>query len=340
MLKEWNMGMIEQNKETNQLGWIDFLKFIGISGIIVAHVGAPKWAIQARNFDVILLVFLSAFLSSTTFRKLIDNSKRPIEFVLSRIKRLVIPVWAFLTFFFLFKAVAQKELFDIGYYLKSYGLTLYGIGYVWVILIYVYIALLIPLFDKLGLNVKSIVGVFIIYFLYEVLYFFNILSNPIVYSFFCFIIPYGVVGFLGFYYNKLNRKKRIELIAGCFTVFASLAITLYARTGTVVYVQMYKYPPRLYYVSFGLFMTLMLAELCRLFSETCICKNIIIRFVSRKSMQIYLWHIFSIELYEMWKLPQKWYLKYIVVYLFAIVLTVISDALIKFLKKKRFAKTV
>jgi hypothetical protein len=35
---------------------IDFLKFIGISCIILAHVDTPRIIFQARNFDVSLII--------------------------------------------------------------------------------------------------------------------------------------------------------------------------------------------------------------------------------------------------------------------------------------------
>ena len=38
---------------------IDFLRFIGLSMVIFAHVGPPKLLFQLRNFDVPLLVIIS-----------------------------------------------------------------------------------------------------------------------------------------------------------------------------------------------------------------------------------------------------------------------------------------
>lgn len=41
--------------------YIDFLRFIGISLIILAHVEAPSGITQFRSFDVPLMVFVRDF---------------------------------------------------------------------------------------------------------------------------------------------------------------------------------------------------------------------------------------------------------------------------------------
>ncbi|MBR3177517.1 hypothetical protein IKF27_01770 [Candidatus Saccharibacteria bacterium] len=48
---------------------IDILKVIGLLGIMIAHVGAPGWAIQLRGFDVILLITISVYLFLQCLRK-------------------------------------------------------------------------------------------------------------------------------------------------------------------------------------------------------------------------------------------------------------------------------
>ena len=42
---------------------IDFIKFLGLFAIILAHVGPNEKIFQLRNFDVPLMVFISGFLS-------------------------------------------------------------------------------------------------------------------------------------------------------------------------------------------------------------------------------------------------------------------------------------
>ena len=48
--------------------YIDFLKTLGLFCIILAHVNAPGFVMQLRNFDVPLMVILSGMLAATSNR--------------------------------------------------------------------------------------------------------------------------------------------------------------------------------------------------------------------------------------------------------------------------------
>ena len=48
---------------------IDVLKFIGLFCIILAHVNPPQIIFQIRNFDVVLMILLSAYLFLRTKKK-------------------------------------------------------------------------------------------------------------------------------------------------------------------------------------------------------------------------------------------------------------------------------
>lgn len=73
--------------------YIDFLRFIGISLIILAHVEAPSGITQFRSFDVPLMVFVSGLSFST-------KGGGFWKYVWKRVKRLCIPVYLFLTILF------------------------------------------------------------------------------------------------------------------------------------------------------------------------------------------------------------------------------------------------
>ena len=151
--------------EKKRLNYIDFLKFIGLTGIILAHVGSPNYVIMIRNFDVPLMVLLSSMLAAKSIKKYNSN----IAYWISRIKRLVIPTWIFLVIYFIIKAIITNKTTSIEYDLVSFILTKYGIGYIWIILIYLYSALLIPLFKKIKFSTKNNIIILLIYLLYEIL---------------------------------------------------------------------------------------------------------------------------------------------------------------------------
>lgn len=74
----------------------DLLRFIGISCIILAHVGVNSLIFQIRNFDVPFMVLLSG-ISYANFSS--NNYLSYIEYVKYRFIRLVMPAWIFLIFY-------------------------------------------------------------------------------------------------------------------------------------------------------------------------------------------------------------------------------------------------
>ena len=48
--------MLMDKLNSRRINYIDFLKFIGLTGIFAAHVGSPKWLMMLRNFDVPFMV--------------------------------------------------------------------------------------------------------------------------------------------------------------------------------------------------------------------------------------------------------------------------------------------
>lgn len=74
--------------------YIDVLKVIGLLGIILAHVQPPEVLFQLRNFDVVLMILVSAYLGLQS-----KKSEKLISYLIKRFKRLVIPTWIFISFF-------------------------------------------------------------------------------------------------------------------------------------------------------------------------------------------------------------------------------------------------
>ena len=157
-----------EDNQSNRILYVDFLKAVGLTGIIIAHVGSPNLLLMLRSFDVPLMVLLSALLAERSYKKYTDAPIR--KYFLSRIKRLVIPTWIFLCIYFTVSLVIVHRVREIQYYIASFALTRYGIAYVWIILIYVYVAMLVPLFNKMPLSRKNILIVVFVYLLYELLY--------------------------------------------------------------------------------------------------------------------------------------------------------------------------
>ena len=322
-------------KTKQRLYYIDLLKAIGLTCIIIAHVNPPSWLFMFRNFDVPLMVIISSLLAEKSYQKYGKDFRSIFKYFISRIKRLVIPTWIFLTIYFIIRAIAQKELFSIDYYINTYLLTRYGFGYVWIILIYLYSALLVPLFAKFKFSYKSILAIVLIYILYEICYCSGIgVNSKTVETTFYYIIPYGLLTFLGYNFSKISYKGKYIIIAISFLLFAGLAAYYAITTESLQNVQIAKYPPRLYYLSYGVFCSFSLLCIASKIKEKYL-KNKVIEFISAHSMWLYLWHILVLGLYEKLNLPKNWILKFIVVFSTSAIIVLTINKILDLIEKKR-----
>lgn len=90
-----------------------------------------------------------------------------------------------------------------------------------------------------------------------------------------------------------------------------LAVYFYRQHGGYLSTQVYKYPPRLYYMSYGIAMS-MLASYILESKSSPLYQSRLIRFISASSLWIYLWHIFYLKLVPYF-VGNTWYLVYITV---------------------------
>ena len=133
-----------------RIEYIDFLKFVGLLLVVLAHVEPPTPILFIRSFDVPLLVILSGILANQSLERMsVSKGIINTQYYLKRFKRLVLPTWIMLVPVFSFLAAAGT-VYPLKYYLFSFCLTTNGIAYVWIILIFLYCALLSPFLKKLS----------------------------------------------------------------------------------------------------------------------------------------------------------------------------------------------
>ncbi len=288
---------------------IDFLRAIGLLLIILAHTDELNPLLfQLRNFDVPLMVIVSALSFSAAYKP-----GRPyMPYVISRIKRLVLPVWLFLTGYFISIAIfdpASPDLLPkpiIGSFL-----LLGGIGYVWIIRVFVLMALIAPYVYKFHQSKFSNKGYFAylsaVYLFYELaVYLYGLSNNTTIISMFIedvvfYSIPYGIILAIGFRLPMLTLKN-LRILTFIMVILTILfAVILYVHTGAFIPTQNYKYPPRFYYLSYALASSLLLCMFGRLFWQKIshyILINRYMTFLSVHSLWVYLWHIPFIKYYE------------------------------------------
>jgi fucose 4-O-acetylase-like acetyltransferase len=312
---------------------IDFLRFLGLAMIILAHVGPPEVIFQLRNFDVPLMVIVAGLSFRASFK---DRSY--FSYLWGRIKRLVFPVWLFLSLYFFVNYLASSfvPMPDLNTVLTSY-LLLGGIGYVWIIRVFLLVAIASPFIHSYSLrqssNVAYLISIVIAYLLYELLLAYC-LPFPdsalflIFKNIFLYLIPYAIVFSIGVRLPDLKKNELTALILISFSIFMSWVAWYWITMDKFVSTQQYKYPPQCYYLSYALFFSFVMYGVSGKIIEQFNKINLllpIIYFIGQNSIWIYLWHI---PLLRMIKLP--FYLRYPLVFFAA---TSIAFLQVKIVKK-------
>ncbi|MBI4489903.1 MAG: acyltransferase [Deltaproteobacteria bacterium] len=311
---------------------IDLLRFFGLAMIILAHVGPPMVIFQLRNFDVPLLVMVSgmSFGKAPTFEPYKQYIRR-------RIKRLVPPVWIFLTCYFSAAWLIDFPIPHLDWMrvLKSY-LLISGIGYVWIIRVFLLVALVAPLISRYDRRLASdgrfLAGMSVLLLGHEGLRFMcydhiQEGAGKLVSQFAFYILPYAAIFALGL--RTISLKSRLTLVVAGLSlgVFLSMALLLFTQSGRFVPTQEYKYPPSIYYFSYAVFVALMLwlssEKLWLAIAKITPIKKFVL-LVAQNSLWVYLWHIPFVELAR-----GGFAVKYLVVFSAAATITYLQTGLVR-----------
>lgn len=327
---------------------IDILRAIGLAAIIFAHSGPPGFLFQLRNFDVPLMVIASAMSFGLSY-----SSGYPyLSYVWKRIKRLVFPVWLFLTAYFIAQIAilpTSAEL-NLKTILGSYAL-IEGIGYVWVIRVFLLVALASPLlwaFNKKTLKNSRFFGLVAIAFIfYELLRHYSlpyiqddfeklvslILIQP---------IPYFLTFLIGLRMRVMRKPQLYAMSACSLAVFIIMGTGLFMQADGLVPTQALKYPPSAYYIAYALFISTLLwifsHQIENLF-EWMRIKGAVL-FVASNSMWIYLWHIPFVKI-----IHTNFLVKTLIVFSVAIVIAcfqnwVVSNLVLSHLRDDKIRKNI
>lgn len=271
------------------------------------------------------MVMLSGYLYSK--RKNQENSFN-FSYIIRRFKRLVIPVWIFLSILFLAIFIYQPQMVTPKLVITSFGLYS-GIGYVWIIRVYLIIALFGEGLSSL-INKRLSIYLFI-YLVYEILCKIKI-SNLKINSIFENLILVSVGYLLLFCYGvifeslKIKKIKIISVLclgAICFEYFMNRGLDL----------QYYKYPPRGVYFYYAIFMFNIIFNLKKYLSDEKLERIKIVGFIGKSTMWIYLWHIpfvLLIALLDKKGVKLNFMVSYIIVFGRALLVTVAQSKLVNF----------
>lgn len=313
--------------------YIDFIKFIGSILLILAHVRAPNYIIQLRDFDVVLMVLISGYLGKKSLDRNVNSSFRYYEYVFKRFKRLVLPTWFFLIFIFGVLLIIGVPL-DFQIILKAFLFQRDSsiVGYVWVIWVYFACSIMLPILYKYNSKCFLIFGI-IIYLVYEYLTYQNFLveSRVIYYTLFTFI-PYGFITLMGMNYENFSKKNRVIIIISSLITWLVLSIYYFYQHGDFQLTNLYKYPIETYYLSYGIGISFVLFEIFRN-KNLKIYYNRVVVFVSKSSLWVYLWHIFYINIFTYVLTIEHWTLLFICVLFMSIFTTFCQNIIVNKLDK-------
>ncbi|MGB3512557.1 MAG: acyltransferase family protein [Microcoleaceae cyanobacterium] len=355
----------------------DILKSIGIVCIILAHTMPRNILLfQLRTFDVPLMVLVSGSLFYLSSK---NANISYIKYLKKRIFRLLAPVWIFLTVFFVLTSLTSNLMgIEYQYSLKKI-VSAYlcdGGWYTWIIRVFILISVIAPLMLELWRRLTNkMVFVLIItgiYSGYELLYkaldyinLFNALQNlnitPFIQKLIIFIynisvnkilfyvLPYGCLFGLGILAVNLNRKDFLKMLLFLLGTFLTLFVSNYFASGNVLVFkfQIYKFPPRIYYLAYSLViwscLYFCLTEVLKLdkIDSSKLLKSGIARlfiFISSSSMWIYLWHIFVLHylliVLDIFQIPNSAILSFSTVLSLSVIITALQKFWISSLIKR------
>jgi fucose 4-O-acetylase-like acetyltransferase len=306
---------------------IDILRFIGLSMIIFAHVDPPELLFQLRNFDVPLMILVSAMSFSLSYK-----ANEPYSsYVWKRIKRLVFPVWVFLTIYFIaiYTFNPVNDELDSTTVLTSYTL-LEGIGYVWIIRVFLLVALVSPLLFTwhryASRNSQYFVIIALSFLSYELLRYFSLPyiqagAGELISSVVLYLVPYGIIFAIGLRMTQLGIRELYAIAFVSLAVFIFAGSCLFLVHGEFVPTQALKYPPSIYYFSYAVFVSSLLWIHSALIDHTIKKLKLkpLVLFTARNSIWVYLWHIPLIK-----TIQTHFLLKYSITFSVALILTYVQ----------------
>jgi len=318
---------------------LDLLKVVGLAAIILAHTAPPAVIHNIRAFDVPLMVMVSGVLFSYGLK---GREYAYGRYLARRIPRLLLPTWIFLCIFFavafvIFTAAGRSFPYTGEDMLGSFELTTFkGIGYVWIIRVFLLIAIVSPLILQLykicGKKDSFLAVISVIYIFYEAALYLGGGMSYFMDEIFFYALPYGCIFGLGLHLPSMKVSSIFNLSVFFMTIFLIVG-GYYYYAGAPLYITTYKYPPRILFVAYTSSVSLILYLLAMRFE----LKNDILRrvvvFMSSSSLWIYLWHILIKSYWDLIvksSVPgaDKFYIAFIVFIVMASVITYMQKTLV------------
>lgn len=282
---------------------VDILRAIALLGIILIHVNpSSPFVCQLRGFDVPMMVFLSGVVFAYGKRSL-DSVSSICKYEWNRIVRILFPTWFFILMYFAFVYLRYHSIPDM-YEVKSY-FTLKTYWYVWIMRVFLIVAMTAPVIQWLKRKLSNI-QLLIIAILVLVLFEFFAIPNQDSWAYYITMaIPYILIFGFGTMIDSISHKNLWKIMAVCAVVYVVYAVWYWHLTGEYQGTQICKYPPRLYYTSYAMMCVVLLWQFRKQLTD-------ILRwmhldefgiFIGSHTMWIYFWHIIGLIYLD---IPLNW----------------------------------
>lgn len=321
---------------------IDLMRFIGLTMIILAHIGLSRSTsllFQLRSFDVPLMVFTSGLAFSC-------RSTGPyLSFISKRTLRLVLPVYIFVTLYILLNPLLSGWGLVQEYSEKvikgTYMLRLNpSIGYVWIIRVFLIVMLATPLLTGIDKRIRNdwmcfgLVALMVAIQQGLVAWLRPMKLGWFVEDWVLYVFGYSAVFLLGLRMRRASVKSASVLLVIMAVGMVVYAFHMYGEHGTVMRLQATKYPPRLYFLLWGMLISGLLWVTSKWWTP--LLDNRLFTFIGQNTIWIYLWHIPFVNIVV--KGPfDAWHpaLKYVFVYVVALCIYAIQYKIVKKVQERR-----
>lgn len=280
---------------------IDFLRGLAVVLMILIHatayfLGDPttKAIWDYTHFAVPLFVFCSAFI----FFAKDSITILSFSYIYKRLKRLVLPYYIFLIPFFILAFIHSPETFSIRQILEKILLT-GGRDLNWLVILFIYFLFLIPTIHFMYKQKKWLFYILsATAFISSILFLFY---NPPLPFRFVMWLPWTffLVFTLMFTEHKNNKYFFWGVtILSAFSFFVSRDALL-QQSKTLILTEN-KYPPNIYYLSYGIFFTTVLYQIHSKFSKNIFYKKYIQKpfdFLSINSYSLFFIHFLFVKVF-------------------------------------------
>jgi len=305
--------------EHKRIIWVDYMRCIGLLLVISAHVFGTSTPILQLLFgcNVAIMIVVSGYCS-------VKSSECSLaHYYKKRGKQLIIHSWTFFVVYFGLVGllnIGKMYPYSSSQIIKTF-LFMDGIGFTWIIAVFIITSFVTPLIRLMIEKMPQIKLCFpIAYWGVGLLLFVLNIGNSMV-KVFLYISGYVFLTFIGFSVKKDWSYKRVYFISGIIVLLCCIAI-LFSKQEDIFDLSGNKYPPTVYYITYGMTISILLISLLSRYDEK-LNKwkgSKYITKISSLSFDIYLWHIFG--LYITSSIVNKW-LKYLIVTFIAVISAVV-----------------